>query len=190
MSRERRKYELKKRAAGMAETHQRITEAAIELHGTVGPSRTTLSAVAERAGVERRTLYRHFPTEADLFAACSAHYFTANPMPDLDGWRAIRDPHERLGRALDELYAYYERNAPMFANALRDAELSDLARDAITPLREYLDDAAAILVTGRGRLPAAAVRHALAFSTWQSLAANGAKRADAVRLVTALVESA
>jgi len=190
MSRERRKYELKKRAADMAETHQRITDAAIELHGTVGPSRTTLSAVAERAGVERRTLYRHFPTEADLFAACSAHYFTANPMPDLDGWRAVRDPHERLVRALDELYAYYERNAPMFGNALRDAELSDLARAAIAPLHEYLDEAAAVLVTGRRRLRAAAVRHALAFFTWQSLAANGAKRADAVRLVTALVETA
>ena len=75
MSREispKRKYELKKRAEDMAETHLRITEAAIELHGSVGPSRTTLSAVARRAGVERRTLYRHFPSEADLFAACSA----------------------------------------------------------------------------------------------------------------------
>jgi AcrR family transcriptional regulator len=190
MSHEKRKYELKKRADDMAATHRRITEAAIALHGTVGPSRTTLSAVAERAGVERRTLYRHFPTEADLFDACSAHYFSANPLPDLEGWRAIRDPAERLEHALGELYGYYERNAPMFANALRDAELSDLARGAIAPLHEYLDHAATILVTGRGRLRAAAVRHALAFSTWQSLATNGVKRADAVRLVTALVESA
>src|SRR5262245_60669432 len=82
MSREtsssKRKYELKRRAEDMAATHRRITEAAIELHGTVGPSRTTMSAVAERAGVERRTLYRHFPNEADLFAACSTHYFAAN----------------------------------------------------------------------------------------------------------------
>src|SRR3712207_8957648 len=111
MSREssaKRKYELKKRAEQMAETHLRITEAAIELHGSVGPSRTTMSAVAERAGVERRTLYRHFPNEADLFEACSSHYFAANPWPDLDAWRAIADPDERLERALDELYAYYE----------------------------------------------------------------------------------
>src|SRR6185295_8969579 len=81
--------QVKKRAAEMAETHRRITEAAIELHGTIGPARTTLSAVAKRAGVERRTLYRHFPTEADLFAACSTHYFAAYPWPDLDAWRAI-----------------------------------------------------------------------------------------------------
>ena len=113
MSREKRKYELKKRADGVAETHRRITEAAIELHATVGPSRTTMSAVAKAAGVERRTLYRHFPTEADLFEACSTHYFAANPWPDLANWRAIRDPRERLERALDELYAYYERTEPV-----------------------------------------------------------------------------
>src|SRR3954454_25137814 len=104
MSREispKRKYELKKRAEDMAETRLRITEAAIDLHGTVGPSRATLSAVAKRAGVERRTLYRHFPTEGDLFAACSTHSFTANPWPDLANWRAIGDPQQRLERALD-----------------------------------------------------------------------------------------
>src|SRR3954449_1545591 len=112
----KRKYELKKRADDVAETRQRITEAAIDLHGTVGPSRTTMSAVAERAGVERRTLYRHFPAEADLFAACSADYFDAHPWPDLDSWRAIGDPRERLEGALDDLYAYYERTEPMFTN--------------------------------------------------------------------------
>ena len=72
--------------------------------------------------MERRTLYRHFPTEGDLFAACSAHYFTANPWPDPGNWRAIRDPQQRLELALDELYAYYERTEPMFSNVLRDAE--------------------------------------------------------------------
>src|SRR5262247_128064 len=136
-----RKYELKKRADEMAETHLRITEAAIELHGTVGPSRTTLSAVAKRAGVERRTLYRHFPNEADLFAACSTHYFAANPWPDLADWRAVRDPQERLERALGDLYAYYERTEPMLANVLRDAELVDSARDAVVPLHTYLEEA-------------------------------------------------
>ena len=110
----KRKYELKKRAEQMGETRLRITEAAIDLHGSVGPSRTTMSAVAERAGVERRTLYRHFPNESDLFEACSTHYFAANPWPDLGGWRAVRDPEERLERALDELYAYYERTEPIF----------------------------------------------------------------------------
>jgi AcrR family transcriptional regulator len=192
----KRKYELKKRAEQMGETRRRITEAAIDLHGTVGPSRTTLSAVAKRAGVERRTLYRHFPTEADLFDACSAHYFTTNPWPDLETWRAIRDPSSRLERALDDLYAYYERTEPMFNNVLRDAEIVDFARGAIAPLNEYLDEAADVLTTGRGargrrrELLRAALRHAVAFSTWHSLTRNGIGRPDAVRLSTALVEAA
>ena len=199
MSREsptKRKYELKQRADDMAQTHLRITEAAIELHGTVGPSRTTMSAIAERAGVERRTLYRHFPTEADLFAACSSHYFAANPWPDPGDWRAIRDPQERLERALDELYAYYERTEPMLGNVLRDAELVDSARDAVAPLHAYLEAVADILIAGRGlrgrrrRLVGGALRHALAFSTWRSLATNGIARHDAAKLVAALVEDA
>ncbi len=192
----KRTYRLRKRAEGVAETRRRITEAAIELHGTVGPARTTLSAVAERAGVERRTLYRHFPTEADLFVACSTHYFAANPLPDLDAWRAIRDPHERLARALDELYAYYERTEPMFRNVLRDAEIVDFARDAVLPLRAYLEDAVRVLAAGRpargrGRIVlAGALGHALAFSTWRSLTASGLTRREAAALVTGLVETA
>ena len=192
----KRKYELKKRAEEMADTHLRITEAAIELHETRGPSRTTMSAVAERAGVERRTLYRHFPNEAELFAACSTHYFAANPWPDLGPWRAIRDPQQRLERALDELYAYYERTAPMYSNVLRDAELVQFARDAVAPLQTYLEEVAEILTAGhpvrgrRRRLLVGALRHAIAFSTWQSLTAAGITRADATALVTALVEAA
>jgi AcrR family transcriptional regulator len=199
VSRERRpkrKYELKKRAAEMAETHQRITEAAIALHGSVGPSRTTMSAVAARAGVERRTLYRHFPSEADLFAACSAEYFTANPWPDLGEWRAIPAPEQRLERALDELYAYYERTEAMFSNVLRDAELVDFARDAVAPLNAYLDEAAEALLIGRSargrrrQLLRGALRHAIAFSTWRSLSANGIGRPDAAKLMAALIEGA
>jgi AcrR family transcriptional regulator len=194
--RTKRKYELKKRAADVADTHRRITEAAIELHGSIGPSRTTMSAVAEHAGVERRTLYRHFPNEADLFAACSSHYFAANPWPDLAGWREVRDPRQRLERALDELFVYYEHTAPMFSNVLRDAEIVGFARDAVAPLVAYLDEATEVLIVGRqvrGRrrqLLEGALRHALAFSTWRSLSANGIGRSDAVSLLQALVEEA
>jgi len=200
MSREipsRRKYELKKRAGEMAETRRRITEAAVELHGTVGPARTTLSAVAERAGVQRHTVYRHFPSEEALFGACSAHYFTAHPWPDLEAWRAIRDPHQRLARALDELYAYYERTEPMFSNVLRDAELVDAVRPTLVPLEGFLAEAAEILAAGwpargrRRRVLAAALRHAVDFQAWRSLAAdNRVTRTEAVELVTALVEAA
>ena len=191
-----RRYELRKRADAMEATRQRITEAAVELHGSVGPARTTITAIAERAGVQRQTVYRHFPTEDDLFTACSQHFYEGDRWPDPERWRAIADPAERLAAALDELYAYYERTEPMFSNVLRDAELVDFARDAVAPLQAYLDEAAQALTGGRparGRrrqLLKRALRHALAFSTWHSLTTNGIGRSDAAKLVTALVEAA
>ena len=193
----KRKYELKQRAEEMAATRRRITEAAVELHGTVGPARTTLSAVAERAGVQRHTVYRHFPTEADLFDACSSHFMTAHPWPDSEPWRAIADPQQRLAQALDELYAYYERTEPMWSNVLRDAEVVDAIRPAVAPLQSYLAEAAKILAAGwpaRGRrrqVLDAALHHAIDFQTWRSLTTNDRiTRTEAAQLAVALVASA
>ncbi len=193
----KRKYELKKRADEMAATRRRITEAAVELHGTIGPARTTITAVAERAGVQRHTVYRHFPTEAELYGACSAHFFAANPLPDPQAWAAISDPHQRLARALDELYAYYERAEQMFSNVFRDAELVDALAPTLAPLQSYMATTAKILATGRpvrGRrrqVLAAALNHATDFRTWRSLTADGQiTRTDAVQLASGLVDTA
>jgi AcrR family transcriptional regulator len=186
MSSERRKYELKKRAEAMEETRRRITEAAVGLHGTVGPARTTISAVAERAGVQRHTVYRHFPTEQDLFAACSAHFGALNPWPDASNWAGLED-------GLDELYGWYEQTESMWSNIFRDAELVDAIPDALKPLGAYLDDARRRLGAGlpRRRTVAAAIGHATDFHTWRSLTRDhGLTRAQAVRLMSALVESA
>jgi AcrR family transcriptional regulator len=193
----KRKYELKQRAQEMAETRRRITEAAVELHGTVGPARTTMSAVAERAGVQRHTLYRHFPNESKLFGACSAHFFAANPLPDPTAWRAIGDPRQRLARALDDLYAYYERTEPMFSKVLRDVELVEAVGPSLAPMQDYLAEAIEVLAVGwqargrRRRVLAAALRHALNFHVWRSLATDATvSRAEAVELVGALVDAA
>ena len=120
MAHQKRKYEQRKRADDVAATRLLITEAAMELHGSVGPSRTTVSAVAERAGVQRHTVYRHFPTEADLFAACSNHFWELDPTPDAESW-------DSLGQALDELYAYYERNAAMYSSRCARARMMSMA---------------------------------------------------------------
>jgi AcrR family transcriptional regulator len=192
-----RRYELRKRADAMQDTRRRITEAAVELHGSVGPARTTMSAVAERAGVQRQTLYRHFPTEDDLVDACSGHFAESHPLPDVEAWRAIADPAERLETALDELYAYYEGTEAMYTNLLRDETLVAPVGAKLTQFRAYLDAAARVLAAGRnvrGRRRAmlvAAARHAVDFHTWRSLARDGGvRRASVVELASAMVNRA
>src|SRR5437773_12163503 len=120
MTDKKRPYRKKTRAELEASTRRRITESAVELHGTLGPARTSLSAVAEHAGVRRSTVYRHFPDELALFAACTAHWMASNPAPDLQRWAATEDPDERLRSALEELYAHYRRTEQMMDNILRD----------------------------------------------------------------------
>src|SRR6187200_1095532 len=115
-----RTYTLKRRAEQQAETRQRIVEAAVDLHGTVGPARTTFSMVAERAGVQRNTLYAHFPDERSLLLACSALSLERDPLPDPSSWRGIEDAEERLGVALAAIYAWYARNADLAGCVLRD----------------------------------------------------------------------
>src|SRR5436309_400521 len=113
MADQKRQYRKKRRAEHEEQTRLRITESAVELHGTLGPARTSISAVAARAGVRRSTIYRHFADEASLFAACTAHWMAAHPPPDLAAWAATDDSGQRLGKALRELYAYYRATEPM-----------------------------------------------------------------------------
>jgi AcrR family transcriptional regulator len=197
MSAEKRSYQMKRRAEAQHRTRLRITQSAMELHGSVGPARTSISAVAERAGVRRSTVYRHFPDEASLFAACSAHWLQANPVPDLEGWAAVADPDERLRRALAELYPYYRRTADMWEHVLRDEPAVPAMTPSLDGYRAYLAAAADVLLARRGargrarRRVAAAVGHALAFATWRSLALEqGLADADAARLMCALVDGA
>ena len=190
MGNEKRKYELRKRAEAMRDTRMRIAEAAMDLHGSVGPARTTVSAVAERAGVQRHTVYRHFPTEGDLFAACSSHFATLHPWPEPAGWEAIEDPAERLRTALDQLYAWYEQTATMWNNILRDEELVEAIGPNLQRFRDYVDDAARVLAAGlpRRKVVRAAIRHAIDLRTWQSLTGSGGlSRSEAVALMTAMV---
>jgi AcrR family transcriptional regulator len=170
-----RKYELKRRAEKQEETRRRITEAAVGLHETVGPARTTISAIAERAGVQRLTVYRHFPDERALFAACTGHYLAANPPPDPGPWAGVSDPEVRLRRALTEVYAYYGRNEPMYSNSVRDAPLKPVVFEVLGPFFEHWGRMRDILSVGWGvrsrrrELLLAAIGHALDFEAWQSL---------------------
>jgi AcrR family transcriptional regulator len=188
---------MRRRAESQQQTRRRITESAVALHGTLGPSRTSMSAVAAHAGVRRSTLYRHFADEAALFDACSAHWSAANPPPDIEAWGLITDPNERLLAALQELYAYYGDTEGMFENVLRDEPTMSLVREHLAGFRGYLEQARETLMAGRGvrgaarRRTQAALGHALAFSTWKSLTREeDASVADAIALMCDLAATA
>jgi AcrR family transcriptional regulator len=171
----RRTYELKRRAERQEETRRRIVGAAVELHTTLGPSRTTVHAIAEKAGVTRPTVYAHFPDARSLFEACSAHVRATIPPPDPTPWHSISDPSERLETALRDVYGYYERLEPLLENVQRDAAVMPLVAEMNAYRTRYLEQIRDLLLeawpTRRGasaRLRRA-IGHALEFRTWQSL---------------------
>ncbi|HEX6700174.1 MAG TPA: helix-turn-helix domain-containing protein [Gaiellaceae bacterium] len=192
-----RTYELKRRAERQEETRQRIVGAAVELHTTVGPARTSVAAIAERAGVTRPTVYAHFPDADALFRACSGHVRATVPPPDPTSWRSIEDPGERLEAALRALYDYYERLEPLLENIHRDAPVLPILREMSAYRVQYLEDVREVLLAGcpsRGEARTRvrrALGHALDFRTWQSLVRGQGCRADeAVRLMVAVARAA
>jgi AcrR family transcriptional regulator len=197
MTDQKRRYQKKRRAELEERTRLRITESAVALHGTLGPSRTSISAVAEHAGVRRSTLYRHFPDEAALFTACAGHWMAGNPLPDLGRWAAIEARDERLRVALQELYSHYRRTERMMDNILRDEETMPMVKQLFSGFREYIKAAQTVLMAGRTSRGAprrrllAATGHALAFSTWRSLVREqGLEDSQAADLMCRLVDAA
>ena len=186
-----RTYTLKRRAEQQAETRLRIVEAAIDLHGSIGPAQTTVSLVAERAGVQRHTFYAHFPTERSLLLACSGLSLERNPLPDPEGWRTIGDRSKRLNIGLGEIYGWYERNAALVACVLRDAEHHKLTGE-IAALRygPYIAAYREVLGTGLTAKQRAMLNLALDFSTWRSLVReSGLNRSAAVTVMVKAIGS-
>jgi AcrR family transcriptional regulator len=191
----KRAYRKRRRAMLEDETRRRITEAAVDLHGSVGPARTTISAVAERAGVQRATVYRHFPDEEALFGACSAHWRAQHPLPDLASWAAVDDPSDRLRIALTDLYAWYGQGEWMLEKTTRDAALVPAMRPAVESMGAWFGEALVTILRGRRERGArrrrveAAIGHAISFTTWRSLVREqGLPNDDAVHLMQRLVD--
>jgi AcrR family transcriptional regulator len=194
---ETRRYRKRLRAEQELQTRQAITEAAMKLHGTVGPARTTVSAIADEAGVQRATVYRHFPDERTLFRACSGHYMSLHPPPDAARWAAIADPGERLREALEDVYGWWDETEDMMSRVIRDEALVDGLSEQTQARLALFDQIAEILMRGRGlrgkrrARVEAAIRHALALSTWQSLVReHGLTNGEAVELMARMVERA
>ncbi len=169
----------------------------MHLHETVGPAKTTVSGIADEAGVQRATVYRHFPDDEALIAACSAHWMSLNAPPDLGAWAAIAGPDDRLEAALSDVYGWYERTETMVDRLLRDRPSVPALSERLRDRDAYFDAAAETLLAGRrlrGRRRQrvrAAIAHGLAFDTWRSLVRlGGLERDEAVGLAAAMVSAA
>jgi AcrR family transcriptional regulator len=180
MPSQKRKYELKARAEGQRQTRERIVEATMALHREVGPAKTTVAEIARRAGVQRLTVYNHFPKEAELFGACQAHWVSVHPLPDFSEALALTDATERVGEVLRGYYTWYRRTAPMAENIQRDRgavpSLDALMKRTADARLAQLTDALVAGYRVRGRRAdrlRALIRLALDFWTWRRLNLEG-----------------
>jgi AcrR family transcriptional regulator len=190
-----RRYELKARAEQQEETRLRIVEATVALHQQIGGPATTVSAIAERAGVERATVYRHFPDERALLQACTGHYVGQNPPPNPQNWAVVEDAEERLQTALGEIYTYHRRTEVMSARAVIDVPQMPALREVLAPMFAYWGQVRDLLAAPwqtaceDSRLVTAAIGHAVAFQTWQSLARDqGLNDDEAVTVMLRMVK--
>jgi AcrR family transcriptional regulator len=192
----RRRYEKRARAIKEEATRQRILEAALALHGTVGPARTTISAIADRAGVRRATVYRHFPDERSLFLGCSGLSRERNPPPDPATWAGIDDPGDRLAAALDSIFLWYEQIEPLLTAVLRDADTMPILAELQAGRMAYLAAVEDRLAAGWGvrgtaaRRLRATIGLALDFLAWRTLHKRGLRRSDAVEVMSSAVRAA
>ena len=169
-----RTYTLRRRAEQQADTRRRIVEAAVDLHGRVGPARTTFSMIAEQAGIQRHTLYAHFPDERSLLTACSGLVTERDPLPQAEPWQAINDPRRRLREGLAAIYAWFERNSAILACVLRDAETHVPTREAAEMrMGSFMTSYREVLGAGLNREQRALLELALSFFTWRTLVRDG-----------------
>jgi AcrR family transcriptional regulator len=181
------------RARDPEETRRRIVEATVALHEEIGPAATTVSAIAERAGVQRLTVYRHLPDEGAVIRACSAHWSAGHPLPDTAAWAGLTDPRARLGAALTAVYVYFRGGRRMLEQVLRDESEVTALRAVMAPYHSWFRELAGQLSAGWGvageaqRRIRAAVGHALRFETWSSLTHEGLTDAEAVALLRDMI---
>jgi AcrR family transcriptional regulator len=171
----KRKYQQKRRAEQAQQTRQQIVEAAMHLHEQLGPAQTSIKAIAEQAGVQRLTVYRHFPDETSLFAACTSHWLAGHPPPSLTEWSDIHEAGARTQKALQAFYGYYRDNERMWRLSYRDVEDVAALQAPMAKFEAYLARVRDDLLTHWQVSPkdkkvlAVTLRHCLRFSTWQSL---------------------
>lgn len=184
----KRPYRLGQRALKQEETRRRIVEAAVELHSSLGPARTTVAQIAERAGVQRHTYYAHFPEERSLFLACSGLALERDPLPDVEQWEKLPTGADRLRAGLEQLYGWYSRNMDQAACVLRDAEHHALTREIVElRMKPVFERAAELLGEALAERSLALLSVALDFACWRNLAQTQDPASAAALMTDAIV---
>lgn len=188
MTEQKRPYRLRERAKSQQETRQKIVEATMQLHEEIGPRATTISAIAERSGVQRLTVYRHFSDETAVFQACTSHWLSLNPPPDPGGWAGIADARARFHAAMTAFYGYFARTRRMWTVSYRDVSHVPALQGPMAGFGGFLDSVRADLIGAFGDSPnadhiAPTIRHALRFQTWSDLEDQGLDDTAKVDLV-------
>jgi AcrR family transcriptional regulator len=189
----KRTYRQNKRAEAAAETRMRIVEAVAELHRTVGPRATTVAEIARRAGVDRLTVYNHFPDESSLVQGCQMHWLTQHPLPDPAGLASVSDPDARLRAAVEALWTWYAETRGMTEKILREGPSLPSFTPVLQDMRAGQEAVVNLLMEGRRESPElrATLRVALAFPPWAALVGEGQlSAAQAVDLVSAWARAA
>jgi AcrR family transcriptional regulator len=184
----KRTYRLGRRAQKQALTRQRIVEAAVELHGSVGPARTSIAQIAERAGVQRHTFYAHFPDERSLVQACSGLALERDPLPAVEAWLDIAPGRDRIRHGLQQIYSWYARNEQLTAAVLRDAEVHELTREIVqSRMLPTFSRALELLGEGLEQSSLALLGVALDFACWRVLSRSCDSAAAASLMSTAIL---
>jgi AcrR family transcriptional regulator len=184
-SAKKRAYRLGRRAEKQEQTRQRIVEAAVELHGTIGPAHTSIAQIAERAGVQRHTFYAHFPDERSLSLACSGLALERDPLPDVEQWATVPPGAARIRHALEQIYAWYGRNEQLTVCVLRDAEVHELTREiAEMRMGPTFSRATELLSQGLASRSRALLGLALDFGCWRALHRTVGSNVEAAALMT------
>jgi AcrR family transcriptional regulator len=125
--------------ADAARNAERLLRAARQVYGELGPD-APMEAIAQRAGVGERTLYRRFPTKGDLISAALVQSIAEDLTPAIEKARRAADPLRGLAALFEAAISLGAREHNLLTAARR---AGSLAPDISTALDDALSELAA-----------------------------------------------
>ena len=190
----KRKYKQKARAVKADETRSRIVAATVKLHEEFGPAQTSIKSIAEEAGVQRLTVYRHFPDDESLFQACTSHWLASHPLPGMPVIEHGIEPSDLVASTLLDFYRYYRANERMWTVSYRDVDEVEALQAPMAEVEAYLDQVRKRLLavlspaSMSNKQLSVTLGHCLRFTTWQSLKSEKLSDKKIVELVMNWIE--